>query len=40
VGGGRGQEQRSIHTDSIRIELETDIGCTAVEGAVFRAVRG
>jgi D-3-phosphoglycerate dehydrogenase len=30
-----GQEQRSIHTDSIRIELETDIGCTAVEGAVF-----
>ena len=30
-----GQEQRSIHTDSIRIELETDAGCTAVEGAVF-----
>src|SRR4030095_7001374 len=30
-----GQEQRSIHTDSIRIELETDTGCTAVEGAGF-----
>src|SRR4030095_4244982 len=30
-----GQEQRSIHTDSIRIELETDTGSTAGEGAMF-----
>jgi D-3-phosphoglycerate dehydrogenase len=28
-------EKRSVHTDSIRIELETDKGITAVEGAVF-----
>ena len=30
-----GQEQRSIHRDSIRLELVTDIGITAVEGSVF-----
>ncbi len=29
------QEQRSVHTDSIRVELVTDRGVTAVEGAVF-----
>ena len=28
-------ERRSVHTDSIRIELETDKGTTTVEGAVF-----
>jgi D-3-phosphoglycerate dehydrogenase len=28
-------EKRSVHTDSIRVELETDKGCTSVEGAVF-----
>jgi D-3-phosphoglycerate dehydrogenase len=28
-------ERRSVHTDSIRIELETDKGVTTVEGAVF-----
>ncbi|HEV3199556.1 MAG TPA: phosphoglycerate dehydrogenase [Bryobacteraceae bacterium] len=28
-------EPRSVHTDSIRLELETDKGVTAVEGAVF-----
>jgi D-3-phosphoglycerate dehydrogenase len=28
-------ESRSVHTDSIRIELETDRGVTSVEGAVF-----
>jgi D-3-phosphoglycerate dehydrogenase len=28
-------ERRSVHTDSIRIELETDRGVTTVEGAVF-----
>jgi len=28
-------ERRSVHTDSIRIELETDRGLTTVEGAVF-----
>lgn len=28
-------EPRAVHTDSIRIELETDTGLTAVEGAVF-----
>ncbi len=28
-------EPRAVHTDSIRIELETDTGVTAVEGAVF-----
>ena len=28
-------EQRSAHTDSIRIELETDSGVTMAEGAVF-----
>jgi D-3-phosphoglycerate dehydrogenase len=28
-------ERRSVHTDSIRIELETDRGVTVVEGAVF-----
>jgi D-3-phosphoglycerate dehydrogenase len=28
-------EPRSVHTDSIRLELETDKGRTAVEGAVF-----
>jgi hypothetical protein len=27
--------RRSVHTDSIRIELETDRGVTTVEGAVF-----
>jgi D-3-phosphoglycerate dehydrogenase len=27
-------DKRSVHTDSIRIELETDLGVTAVEGAV------
>jgi D-3-phosphoglycerate dehydrogenase / 2-oxoglutarate reductase len=30
-----GQEQRSTHTDSIRIELETESGVTSVEGVVF-----
>jgi D-3-phosphoglycerate dehydrogenase len=30
-----GRERRSVHTDSIRIELETDRGVTTVEGAVF-----
>jgi len=30
-----GHERRSVHTDSIRIELETDRGVTTVEGAVF-----
>jgi D-3-phosphoglycerate dehydrogenase / 2-oxoglutarate reductase len=30
-----GHEPRSVHTDSIRLELETDLGVTAVEGAVF-----
>jgi len=28
-------EPRSVHTDSIRLELETDTGCTTVEGAVL-----
>jgi D-3-phosphoglycerate dehydrogenase len=28
-------EKRSVHTDSIRVEVETDKGCTSVEGAVF-----
>jgi len=28
-------EKRSVHTDTIRIELETDAGVTTVEGAVF-----
>jgi D-3-phosphoglycerate dehydrogenase len=28
-------ERRSVHIDSIRIELETDLGVTTVEGAVF-----
>jgi D-3-phosphoglycerate dehydrogenase / 2-oxoglutarate reductase len=28
-------ERRSVHTDSIRLQLETDKGMTAVEGAVF-----
>jgi D-3-phosphoglycerate dehydrogenase len=28
-------EKRSVHTDSIRLELETDGGATVVEGAVF-----
>jgi len=28
-------ERRSVHTDSIRLELETDRGVTTVEGAVF-----
>jgi D-3-phosphoglycerate dehydrogenase len=28
-------EKRSVHTDSIRVELETDKGVTSVEGAVF-----
>jgi D-3-phosphoglycerate dehydrogenase len=28
-------EKRSVHTDSIRLELETDGGRTVVEGAVF-----
>jgi D-3-phosphoglycerate dehydrogenase len=28
-------ERRSVHTDSIRIELETDRGVTTAEGAVF-----
>src|SRR5215813_1963561 len=28
-------EPRSVHTDSIRLELETDTGVTAVEGAVL-----
>jgi D-3-phosphoglycerate dehydrogenase / 2-oxoglutarate reductase len=28
-------EPRAVHTDSIRIELETDAGVTTVEGAVF-----
>jgi len=28
-------ERRSVHTDSVRIELETDAGTTAVEGAVL-----
>jgi D-3-phosphoglycerate dehydrogenase / 2-oxoglutarate reductase len=28
-------EKRSVHTDSIRLELETDAGLTVVEGAVF-----
>jgi D-3-phosphoglycerate dehydrogenase len=28
-------EKRSVHTDSIRIELETDAGITAVEGVVL-----
>ena len=28
-------EPRAVHTDSIRIELETGTGVTAVEGAVF-----
>jgi D-3-phosphoglycerate dehydrogenase len=30
-----GRELRSVHTDSVRLELETDTGVTAVEGAVF-----
>jgi len=30
-----GHERRSVHTDSIRLELETDAGMTTVEGAVF-----
>ncbi len=30
-----GLEPRSVHTDSIRLELHTDRGVTAVEGAVF-----
>ncbi len=29
------REPRAVHTDSIRIELETDTSVTAVEGAVF-----
>jgi D-3-phosphoglycerate dehydrogenase len=29
------REPRSVHTDSIRLELETDDAVTAVEGAVF-----
>jgi D-3-phosphoglycerate dehydrogenase len=33
-------ERRSVHTDSIRIELETDRGTTTVEGAVFLESRG
>jgi D-3-phosphoglycerate dehydrogenase / 2-oxoglutarate reductase len=28
-------EPRAVHTDSIRVELETDHGVTSVEGAVF-----
>ncbi len=28
-------EKRSVHTDTIRIDLETDCGVTTVEGAVF-----
>ena len=41
VAGQRGwnvaeaHEKRSVHTDSIRLELETDRGVTTVEGAVF-----
>jgi D-3-phosphoglycerate dehydrogenase len=31
-----GLEPRSVHTDSIRLELHTDRGVTAVEGAVFQ----
>jgi D-3-phosphoglycerate dehydrogenase / 2-oxoglutarate reductase len=27
-------DRRTVHTDSIRLELETDHGCTSVEGAV------
>jgi D-3-phosphoglycerate dehydrogenase len=30
-----GQEQRSMRTDSIRLELETEVGVTTVEGSVF-----
>jgi hypothetical protein len=30
-----GHKRRSVHTDSIRIELETGRGVTTVEGAVF-----
>ena len=28
-------EKRSVHTDTVRLELETNAGVTAVEGAVF-----
>jgi D-3-phosphoglycerate dehydrogenase len=41
IAGQRGwnvaesHEKRSVHTDSIRLELETDSGVTVVEGAVF-----
>src|SRR5579862_6109865 len=31
-----GLEPRSVHTDSIRLELHTDRGVTAVEGGVFQ----
>ncbi|MGI8988768.1 MAG: phosphoglycerate dehydrogenase [Bryobacteraceae bacterium] len=34
------QEKRAGHSDSIRLELETDSGTTAVEGAVVPGVRG
>jgi D-3-phosphoglycerate dehydrogenase len=34
-GVAESTEQRSGHTDSIRVELETDRGVTAVEGAVL-----
>ncbi len=40
IAGQRGwdvvesHEKRSVHTDSIRLEVETDTGITAVEGAV------
>jgi D-3-phosphoglycerate dehydrogenase / 2-oxoglutarate reductase len=30
-----GHERRSVNTDSVRLELETDAGVTTVEGAVF-----
>jgi len=41
IAGQRGwniaetHEKRSVHSDSIRLELETDTGLTSVEGAVF-----
>jgi D-3-phosphoglycerate dehydrogenase len=32
---GEHHDRRSVHTDSVRLELETDLGLTVVEGAVL-----
>jgi D-3-phosphoglycerate dehydrogenase len=32
---GEHHDRRSVHTDSVRLELETDLGVTVVEGAVL-----